>query len=158
MTKIGVLSDTHLRDYHPELARRLSEAFAGVQMILHAGDLVSIRVLDLLDAPQVHAVCGNMDDSTVAMTLPRKLEVEVEGFRIGLIHGWGSPVGLAARVVGEFTGVDAVVFGHSHRPMNARQGGVLMFNPGSVGKGFIGSGTVGLITVDNGLSGQIIKL
>jgi hypothetical protein len=127
-------------------------------MILHAGDLVSLRVLDLLDAPQVLAVCGNMDDSTVAMTLPRKLEVEVEGLHIGLIHGWGSPVGLAARVAGEFTGVDAVVFGHSHRPMNARQGGVLMFNPGSVGKGFIGSGTVGLITVDQGLSGQIIRL
>ncbi|MFH1035814.1 MAG: metallophosphoesterase family protein [Pseudomonadota bacterium] len=158
MTKIGVLSDTHLRDYQPELGQRLAQVFQGVDMILHAGDLVNLRVLDLLDAPQVRAVCGNMDDSTVAMTLPRKLVVEIEGFKIGLIHGWGSPVGLAGRVAGEFTGVDCIVFGHSHRPMNARQGGVLMFNPGSVGKGFIGSGTVGLLTVEQALSGQIIKL
>lgn len=158
MTRIGVLSDTHLRDVHPELGRRLAEAFQGVDMILHAGDLVNLRVLDLLEAPQVHAVRGNMDDHTVAMSLPSKLVLEVEGFKIGLIHGWGSPAGLANRVAAEFSGVDCVVFGHSHRPMNARQGGVLMFNPGSVSKGFIGSGTVGLLTVDQGLSGQILKL
>lgn len=158
MTRIGVLSDTHLRDYHPEVGQRLAQALAGVAMILHAGDLVSLKVLDLLQAPQVYAVCGNMDDQTVALTLPRKLTVEVEGFKIGLIHGWGPPVGLAGRVVAEFSGVDCIVFGHSHRPMNAVQNGVLMFNPGSVGKGFIGSGTVGIITVDQQLRGEIIKL
>jgi len=158
MTRIGVLSDTHLRDFAPELARRLAEVFSGVEMILHAGDLVNLRILDLLEAPRVYAVCGNLVDSTVAMSLPRKLVVEVEGFKIGLIHGWGPPMGLAGRVAGEFQGVDVIVFGHSHRPLNARSSGVLMFNPGSAGKGFIGSGTVGIITVDQGLSGSIIKL
>lgn len=158
MTQIGALSDTHMRDHHPEVGRRLAQVFQGVDMILHAGDLVNIRVLDILEAPVAHAVAGNMDDQTVAMSLPPKLVLEVEGFKIGLIHGWGSPVGLAGRVAAEFTDVDCVVFGHSHRPMNATRGGVLLFNPGSVSKGFIGSGTVDIITVNQGLSGQILKL
>lgn len=159
MTKIGVLSDTHLSGPDQGLWQRLAPHFAGVDMILHAGDLVNLGVLDMLEAPVVHAVCGNMDDSTVAANLPRKLVIKVEGLNIGLIHGWGAPFGLAQRVAGEFTDVAAIVFGHSHRPMNARQGGVLFFNPGSVGRGLIGSGTVGLLTVDQGsLSGGIIKL
>jgi len=158
MTRIGVLSDTHLREYHPEIAQRLAKAFQGVDMVLHAGDLVSLKVLDLLEAPQVHAVCGNMDDHAVAMTLPRKLVIEAKGFKIGLIHGWGPPVGLAGRVAGEFSGVDCIVFGHSHRPMNLRQAGVLMFNPGSVSRGLVGSGTVGLLTVDTEINGVILKL
>ncbi|MCA1989440.1 MAG: metallophosphoesterase [Desulfarculus sp.] len=158
MTRIGVISDTHLRGYDPELTKRLAGPFAGVDMILHAGDLVSLRVLDCLEAPVVIAVAGNMDDYTVIQDLPAKRIVDVEGKRIGLIHGWGPPVGLAARVAAEFSGVDCVVFGHSHRPMNARKGGVLMFNPGSVGRGLIGSGTVGLLTVDQEIKGEIIKL
>jgi len=158
MTRIGVLSDTHLRGYDQELARQLKEVFAGVDLILHAGDLVNLQVLDMLEAPQVLAVCGNMDDQVVAQSLPSKRVIPVGGFTIGLIHGWGAPVGLAGRVAGEFEGVDCIVFGHSHRPMNARQQGVLMFNPGSVSKGLLGSGTVGLITVEQELSAQIVKL
>jgi putative phosphoesterase len=158
MTRIGVLSDTHLRGFDPALAERLAGPFAGVDMILHAGDLVNIRVLEALDAPVVIAVAGNMDDYTVTQDLPVKRVVEVEGKRIGLIHGWGPPLGLAARVAGEFTNVDCIVFGHSHRPMNARKNGVLFFNPGSVGRGIIGSGSVGLITVDQQIRGEIIKL
>jgi len=158
MTRIGVISDTHLRGCDPELTQRLAGPFAGVDMILHAGDLVNLRVLDCLEAPVVIAVAGNMDDYTVIHELPAKRIVDVEGKRIGLIHGWGPPLGLAARVAAEFGGVDCVIFGHSHRPMNARKGGVLMFNPGSVGRGLIGSGTVGLLTVDQEIKGEIIKL
>ncbi len=158
MTRIGVLSDTHLKAFDPTLAQRLAGPFAGVEMILHAGDLVNLRVLEALEASRVVAVCGNMDDYTVAASLPAKRVVEVEGHRIGLIHGWGPPVGLAARVAREFDDVEAIVFGHSHRPMNARKDGVLFFNPGSLSRGLVGSGTVGLITMDRGISGQIIKL
>ena len=158
LTRIGVLSDTHLRQHEPLLAAKLAGPFAGVDLILHAGDLVTTAVLEGLEAPQVLGVCGNMDDHVVAASLPVKRIVEVEGIRIGLIHGWGPPVGLAARVAKEFQAVDCIVFGHSHRPMNARKDGVLFFNPGSVSRGVLGSGTVGLLTVDGGISGRIIKL
>lgn len=158
MKLIGVLSDSHLRAPDPALAARLAQVFAGVDMILHAGDITNLTVLDMLEAPEVIAVAGNMDEAAVAQTLPDKRVVEVEGKRIGLIHGWGSPFGLAGRVAGAFSGVDCVVFGHSHRPMNALVGGVLMFNPGSVSRGLVGSGSVGLLTVDQGVSGTIVKI
>lgn len=158
MTRIGVLSDSHLRAADPDLTRALAQAFAGVDMILHAGDITNLSVLDCLQAPEVHAVAGNMDGPEVAARLPRKLVLQVEGKHIGLIHGWGSPFGLAGRVRAEFDQVDCLVFGHSHRPLNAVTGGVLMFNPGSVNSGLIGSGTVGILTVDQEISGKIVSL
>jgi putative phosphoesterase len=158
MKLIGVLSDTHLRAPDPELAARLAQVFQGVDLILHAGDITNLTVLDMLEAPEVIAVAGNMDEPAVAHTLPDRRVVEVEDKRIGLIHGWGSPFGLAGRVAGAFRAVDCVVFGHSHRPMNALVGGVLMFNPGSVSRGLVGSGSVGLLTVGQGISGTIVKI
>ncbi len=158
MTRIGVISDTHLRGPDQELARSVARALGQVDMILHAGDLVNLTVLDALEAPQVLAVAGNMDDHLVCQSLPTKRVIKVEGKRIGLIHGWGPPVGLAGRVLKEFEGVDCIVFGHSHRPTNTVKNGVLLFNPGSYGKGFLGSGTVGILTVDQQIKGEIIKL
>lgn len=158
MKLIGVLSDTHLRGPAPELAARLARAFAGVDLILHAGDITNLTVLDMLEAPEVIAVAGNMDEPAVGQSLPVKRVVEVEDKRIGLIHGWGSPFGLSGRVAAAFSDVDCVVFGHSHRPMNAVTGGVLLFNPGSVARGLMGSGTVGLLTVDQGISGTIVNI
>ena len=158
MTRIGVISDTHLRGPDPQLARLLSQRLGPVDLILHAGDLVNLAVLDMLEAPEVIAVAGNMDDHLVNQELPMKREIQVQDKRIGLIHGWGSPMGLVGRVRREFEGVDCIVFGHSHRPTNKLVEGVLMFNPGSVSRGFMGSGTVGLLTVDQGIRGEIIKL
>jgi putative phosphoesterase len=158
MKRIGVLSDSHLCEPDPGLAARLARVFQGVDMIMHAGDITSLTVLDMLEAPEVIAVAGNMDEPVVRQTLPDQRVVEVEGKRLGLIHGWDSPFGLAGRVATRFSGVNCVVFGHSHRPMNAVVGGVLMFNPGSVSRGLVGSGTVGLLTVNQGVSGTIVKI
>jgi putative phosphoesterase len=156
--RIGVISDTHLREPDPDLGPGLTRVWGQVDMILHAGDLVNMSVLDVLEAPEVLAVAGNMDDYLVTQSLPTKLTIQVEGKSIGLIHGWGPPMGLAGRVMKEFEEVDAIVFGHSHRPTNTVKNGVLLFNPGSYGRGFMGSGTVGVLTVAKGIKGEIIKL
>ena len=58
MKRIGVISDTHLRGHDPDLARRLAEPFAGVDLILHAGDLVNIRVLEALESEEVKNLGG----------------------------------------------------------------------------------------------------
>jgi putative phosphoesterase len=158
MKRIGVISDTHMREPNPALGSNLARVWGQVDLVLHAGDLVNISVLDAIEAPEVLAVAGNMDDYVVSQSLPTKLVVEVEGKRIGLIHGWGAPIGLAGRVLKEFDQVDAIVFGHSHRPANTVKNGVLLFNPGSYGKGIMGSGTVGLLTVDKKITGEIIQL
>ena len=158
MTRIGVISDTHLTGYDPELAQRTAEVFAGVEMILHAGDITDLAVLDAWDGVEVIAVAGNMDGPTVRANLPDKRVIKVAGFRIGLIHGWGSPLGLPGRVAGQFEGVDAVVFGHSHRPTNLTKQGILLFNPGSYAKGFLGSGTVGILELGQEITGRVLKL
>lgn len=158
MTRIGVISDTHQREPEAELGKRLAQVWGEVDLILHAGDLVNISVLDAFEAPEVLAVAGNMDDYVVSQSLPFKRIITVEDKNIGLIHGWGSPMGLAGRVMKEFDGVDAIVFGHSHRPTNTVKNGVLLFNPGSYGSGFMGSGTVGVLTVANDITGEIIRL
>lgn len=158
MTRIGVVSDTHLRGPAPDLAQILDQAWGPVDMVLHAGDLVSLSVLDALAHHQVIAVAGNMDDYAAGQNLPAKRVIQVENKRIGLIHGWGPPMGLAGRVLREFEEVDAIVFGHSHRPFNAVKKGVLLFNPGSYGRGILGSGTVGILKVDKNIRGEIINL
>lgn len=158
MTRIGVISDTHMREPDPQLGAKLAQAWGQVDMILHAGDLVNIAVLDFLEAPEVLAVAGNMDDYVVTQSQPNKRLIKVDEKRIGLIHGWGSPMGLAGRVLKEFDQVDAIVFGHSHRPTNTVKNGVLLFNPGSYGRGIMGSGTVGVLSVDKDIKGEIIKL
>ncbi|BEQ15476.1 metallophosphoesterase family protein [Desulfoferula mesophila] len=158
MIRIGVISDTHLNDFDQGLAEQAARAFAGVDIILHAGDLTSLLVLDALQAPEVIAVAGNMDGPAVRANLPDKRLVSAGGFKIGLIHGWGPPMGLAGRVAREFEGVDAVVFGHSHRPTNLVKEDILLFNPGSYAKGFLGSGTLGILELGRKITGRVLKL
>ncbi|MFH1023202.1 MAG: metallophosphoesterase family protein [Planctomycetota bacterium] len=130
--RIGVISDTHIRDENQPLPKQLVKALSGVDLILHAGDIVVMGVLDRLRAiAPVEAVAGNSDAWDVIQALPRTKVVEANGRRIGLVHGSGAPAGLPGRLLREFPDVDAIVFGHSHIAMNARKGGVLLFNPGS---------------------------
>ncbi|MCB2188465.1 MAG: metallophosphoesterase [Deltaproteobacteria bacterium] len=160
MKTIGVLSDTHRQSYDPELAARLAEVFAGVDLILHAGDLTGPVVLDMLPGPEVVAVHGNMCSQAACAELPGRRLVEVEGKRLGLTHGWGSAQGLARRVWEEFRAqkVDAVVFGHSHQPTNLILEGVLLFNPGAVAPWPRRGATVGILIVDQGITGRILDL
>lgn len=158
MVRIGVISDTHLRGPSEALARRVKQAWGPVDMILHAGDIVDLVVLDGLAPPEVIAVAGNMDSPPVKASLPESRVLEVQGVRIGLAHGWGSPFGLGKRVAAHFSDVQAVVYGHSHRAANKVVDGVLLFNPGSAGGSRVAAPTVGLLTVDQGIQGRILKL
>lgn len=163
MTRIGVLSDTHLADDAAASAwlRDLAERhFGDVALILHAGDIVAPDVLTALAPCPVYGVRGNMDRA--AADLPHKRVIEVEGVRIGLVHGWGAPAGLLARVRNEFaaTPLDCLVFGHSHVPLCRREGPLLLFNPGSAtdrrGQPHC---SIGLLEVGNGtIKGRIIPL
>lgn len=131
--KVLVLSDTHVPQRALALSPILYEALAEADLILHAGDIVSQEVLDELEgfAP-VHAVCGNVDPWELWERLPRQKLIEVNGYRIGLVHGDGEGhQGTPDRAFAAFTNVDCVVFGHTHRPLNERRGQTLLFNPGS---------------------------
>ncbi|NLJ84998.1 MAG: metallophosphoesterase family protein [Firmicutes bacterium] len=107
-------------------------AFGGVDLILHAGDIMEWSVIEELStvAP-VKAVYGNMDYPEVRHRIPRRQMIEIGGLKIGLIHGDGAGYNTLARARQAFSEVDCIVFGHSHRPYNQLHNGILLFNPGS---------------------------
>jgi putative phosphoesterase len=149
--KIGVISDTHISSHREGLPEALLERLRGVDLILHAGDLVVLDVLEALrEFAPVEAVAGNMDSFQVKETLPGKRIVSAEEIRIGLIHGWGSPRGLPERVLNEFPqDVGIVVFGHSHRGWQKSVEGTLLFNPGSAKRDFFSSvRSYGMLTIE----------
>jgi len=158
--KIGVISDTHMSKPAPELYELQHTVFADVSMILHAGDLTEFEVLDAFSDKEVVAVCGNMDSHIVRNRLPSKTVLEIEGFRIGITHGLGTPFRMPKKVVGAFDGVDAIIYGHTHRPDNKVRDGILFFNPGAYSGGFlfVRKRSVGILTLGETISGQIIKL
>lgn len=160
--KIGVMSDTHLRLPDPTLKYIVDELLAGMDMILHAGDIVTRAVLEYLEGHGVIAVSGNMDDYDVTGHLPHGREFTAGDKRIALIHGWGAREGLERRILERFPipRPDVLVYGHSHVPFWAKVDGVWMFNPGSAAsRGFRGGGTVGVIEIaGDSIEGRHIRV
>ena len=152
MMKIGVVSDTHglLR---PEVA----PALAGVERILHLGDVGKASVLKALEeiAP-VTAVRGNVDRDGACGKLPETEVLLLEGRYIYMLHDLKTlHLDPAA---GKFA---AVLSGHTHVPNFYKKKGVLYFNPGSCGpQRFELPVTIGLLNIDDEgeLEAEIIPL
>lgn len=130
---IGVLSDTHLREGQ-NLPGFVWDIFEGVDLILHAGDIVRPQIIaDLAVLAPVRAVRGNCDSWELA-DLPSRDLVNFAGLRIGLIHGnVGTGSTTQERALNAFSAesVDIIVFGHSHQPFWGWVNNILLFNPGS---------------------------
>ncbi len=158
--KIGVLSDTHLTRVTPGFKQVVKTYFNDVDLILHAGDMVGLPLYEFLQSLAVEAVQGNMDEGNLKAILPSQKTLTVGGFKIGLIHGWGSAQGLEGRILPEFDQINCLVYGHSHNPANHWSDGVLFFNPGSAsGIGFFGKPTIGFIHInDSGIKGEILEI
>lgn len=179
-TRIGVIADTHIPDRLKKLPASVFEKLRGVDVILHAGDLSAAHVVkDLETIAPVLTVQGNRDMITrYGWTLPTDRLIEIGEVRIGLTHGHGGVKKYLAeklryhtigynlertvdRVQSRFKDVQAVVFGHTHRPYNKMCNGVLIFNAGSVGPDYYtryGAG-VGILTIKSGIvTGEIIPL
>jgi putative phosphoesterase len=150
--KVGVVSDTHglLR---PEVL----PALAGVERILHLGDVGDPAILKSLEklAP-VTAIRGNVDRDGPCSRLPETDVLLLEGHYIYMLHDVQTlhldPA--AAKFA-------AVHYGHSHKPHIANRKGVLYFNPGSCGpRRFELPVTVGLLTLEKDLnpSAEIVQL
>jgi uncharacterized protein len=151
MATLGLITDTHVPQRVKALPSRVFDVFRGVDRILHAGDINSRRVLDqLAEVAPVDAVAGNAD--LVGHGLPLTRVIEVEGKRIGLVHGhggWSRYLRSKVRdrfgydeehylkiVHGSFGPVDAIVFGHTHRFYQAQRAGILLINPGPIAPDF----------------------
>ena len=152
MTTLGILSDTH-GFFHPNLA----EDLAGVDRILHAGDVGDLAILDGLEAvAPVTAVWGNIDDASMRRRLAEHQRFTVDGLDVWMTHSAGRP-GRWQGGMGEKLAADPpdlLVCGHSHIlrvERVAALGDMLYVNPGAAGKqGFHQKKTCLRLTVEDG--------
>jgi putative phosphoesterase len=159
---IAVISDTHL----PRGARRIPDAClehcARADLILHAGDFISIEALEQFEAlgPPLAAVHGNVDSQQVRHRLPRERTVDAGGVQIGMVHDAGPSRGRIERMRAAFPDAAAVVYGHSHIPHHEQSDGFQLFNPGSpTDRRRQPQHTMGLARVDDGqVSFELIAL
>lgn len=124
---IGLISDTH-----GQLRAGVHEAFQGVDLILHAGDVGGDDILDELSliAP-VEAVYGNTDP-TGNPRLSAQINRTVGGVTIQVQHGHESGRLTADALLERFS-ADVLVYGHTHRQSVTRREGRLVINPGAAG-------------------------
>jgi putative phosphoesterase len=157
--KIGVISDTHLKEPYAEFKKVIELRFKDVEKIFHAGDFVDWSIAEYLSSQkELIAVYGNMDSYDIRKAFPEKRVIELQGFKIGLIHGGGSPFGIESRIRGEFDEVDAIVYGHTHTPANHQVKNIYFFNPGSPTRSFIHKATLGILHLEEKIEGEIIKI
>ena len=165
--RVGLLSDTHIPNVEKKLPDALTEAFQGVDLILHAGDIYTPSVLDDLEriAP-VFAAMGDDDydlEDTVADKRVKEMHIlKLEGQTLWLVHV--QPYDLKAQNSlnsGQDGLPNIIVFGHAHYPMAKRVDNVLYINPGS--PTFLhyrrGLGTVGILEINSGeANARIVQL
>ena len=126
---IGVLSDTH-GTLHPRLLDVFREA--GVERILHAGDVGNASVLGELEAmAPALAVKGNIDTRGETAKLPEEVRFTAEGVEVYMTHIGGKPAHWLSRL--PLPRPQVAICGHSHIPLLQALGGVLFLNPGAAG-------------------------
>jgi uncharacterized protein len=150
--RLLVLSDTHLRSDLSALPVEVWDHIEACDAVLHAGDVVTADLLEALrERRPVHAVLGN-NDHALAVALPDRLELELAGVRLAMVHDSGARAGRERRMRRWFPGADVVVFGHSHEPVDSvGEDGQRLFNPGSaVQRRRQPRRTIGLLTLAAG--------
>jgi putative phosphoesterase len=133
VTRVAVISDTHLPRGNRALPDRCVELCRGADLLLHCGDVVALEVWHELQTlgPPLEGVHGNMDEPALRELLPKQHVVEVAGARIGMVHIPGPATGHDSGLALRFPGCHAVIYGHTHVPEVARFGEVWILNPGS---------------------------
>jgi putative phosphoesterase len=153
--RIGLISDTHIPWERSELPPQVIEAFQGVDLILHAGDIYAHSVLDHLEqiAP-VLAALGDDDYNRPDPRVQEKHVLKLEGLTLWLIHE-------RPYILDPNGKPDIIVFGHEHRTVLERSGEVFHINSGS--PTFLnyrrGLGTVAILEINSGRAeAKIIQL
>ena len=145
--RIGLISDTH-----GLLRPQALEALAGVERIIHAGDIGNAAVLEALESiAPVDVVRGNNDTGAWAASIPHSQTLDHGGLRIHLLHDINE-------LKGRMPPVHIVIAGHSHRPLVQERDGVLRVNPGSAGpRRFKLPVTVGFLEIAEGKATAMIR-
>lgn len=134
-TSLVIVSDTHLPSRAHDLPAPLWAAIEAADVVMHAGDWVSVEHLDelLTRSQRVIGVAGNNDGPELHRRLPEVARATVDGIRFSVIHETGGKDGREARCDARFgDDSDVLVFGHSHIPWDTTSPrGLRLLNPGS---------------------------
>ena len=139
---IGVLSDTHIPERTTMFPEIVIEDFKkrNVDFVFHLGDFTELKVykrlVDEFGKDKIFAVRGNMDlDQELNAILHDKIELEILGHKVLMLHGMGGPNIIIKRLIKKLdllnSNYNVVIFGHTHRPENEIVNGILFFNPGT---------------------------
>ena len=104
------------------------------EVVVHAGDWVSVELLDALEerAARLVGVWGNNDGPPLRERLPEVARVQLDGLRLAVVHETGAAAGRERRCAAAYPDVDVLVFGHSHIPWDTTvESGLRLVNPGS---------------------------
>jgi putative phosphoesterase len=129
-----IISDTPLPVRAKDLPEAVWAAVDEVAVVIHAGDWVSVDLLDALQdrAARLVGVYGNNDGPELRARLPEVARVELEGVRVAVVHETGQRAGREARCAAAYPDTDLLVFGHSHIPWDTvAANGLRLLNPGS---------------------------
>ncbi len=160
VAKVCVIADTHVHQIS-ELPASLIQVLKDADLIIHLGDFVDSQLLDeLASLSDFRAVAGNHDGKRIKGLLPRRDLIEINGKKLGLIHGSGCrrlrgmERGLCSRFRGEKP--HAILYGHTHVIENQTMNGTLFFNPGSVLRRFPAlEPSYGMLVVGETITAQI---
>src|SRR5262245_12924863 len=129
-----LISDTHLPGRAKRLPEPVWDAVDSADVVIHAGDWVSVGLLDELEARAARLIgCyGNNDGPELRARLPQVARVSRDGLSVAVVHQTGPAKGREERCEKAYPGVDLLVFGHSHIPWDTTSpGGLRLLNPGS---------------------------
>lgn len=132
--RLLLLADTHVPARARELPAEVWTAVAAADVVVHAGDWVSVDLLDELEAraTALVGVYGNNDGPALRARLPEVARAELEGVRLAVVHETGPAKGREFRCAAQFPDADLLVFGHSHIPWDSvAPSGLRLLNPGS---------------------------
>jgi uncharacterized protein len=132
-----------------------------VDLILHMGDFVCMDLVDVLKSKNnFHGIAGNHDPHSIKALFPRHDLIEVNGKRLGLLHGYWFPLFCEHRSLARFEKekVDAIIYGHTHVIRNQMSHNILFFNPGSASAMWPSPWkTYGVLNVGEDIRGEIVS-
>ncbi|TFV56715.1 metallophosphoesterase [Mycobacterium sp. PS03-16] len=132
--RLLLLADTHVPKRARDLPAVVWDEVARADVVIHAGDWVEPRLLDVLDerSRRLVACWGNNDGEELRRRLPERADVTLGGVRFTVVHETGASGGRDARMAKLYPDTDVLVFGHSHIPWDTTAAtGLRLLNPGS---------------------------
>jgi putative phosphoesterase len=132
--KLLLISDTHLPVRAKKLPEQVWAAVDDADVVIHAGDWVSVELLDELTerADRLIGCWGNNDGPELRQRLPEVARETLDGLRVAVVHETGGKQGRELRCEKAYPDVDLLVFGHSHIPWDTTSPrGLRLLNPGS---------------------------